>query len=110
MNPPRAFFRAARARLGQAVKALTEATVEINGIPYAGALHLAPEGWELSERGPRLVQRMRVQIAKRELTTRPTRDQVVKTGGFTFRVTEITGDHPDCSEWDIQGMRVVETA
>ena len=87
---------------------MTGGIITMAGLDYEAALHLGPETWELSDRGPRLVQRMRAMIRKCDLPDRPTRDTVMTVGDLSFRITDIRGDHDLASDWDVQGMRLVE--
>jgi hypothetical protein len=105
MTPPRSAYRAARERTLIAVTAMAEGLVEIGGVEYRAAVSLDSEGYDQTDQGTRVVQRLRASVAKALLLDRPRRGMQVRCGGRGYEVELVSGDDPADPHWGVVAFR-----
>lgn len=105
MFPPPSAHRAARHRTLAAITSLRHGQVQIGGDWYEAAVSPEGEGYDLTDQGQRVTQRIRVAIAKRILLDRPRRGQVLRYDGAAYEVELVSGDAVGDPHWGVVAFR-----
>lgn len=77
----------------------------IDGVTYPATVRIAPEQFELTERGPVKVQRVACMVRKSELAAAPAMGAGLVVAGLGFKVSEVSGYNSHDVSWRIDGMR-----
>ena len=106
MTPSRAVHYAARLRTLTGVEALTYGVITYLGTEYECAVSLEGEGYEISDQGQRLQQRLRACIRKTCLETEPVRGKMVTYEGRAYEIELVGGQHLGLPDWEVTAFRV----
>jgi len=105
MTPPRAAYDAARARTLTACTALAYGLITYDDIIYEAAVSLDGEGYNLTDMGQRIEQRLRFTIAKCLLADRPRRGATVYYEERAYEIELVGGDHAGDAGWSATAFR-----
>ena len=106
MTPSRAVHYAARLRTLTGVEALTYGVITYDGAEYECAVSLEGEGYEISDMGQRLQQRLRACIRKTALETEPVRGKMVVYDGRAYEIELVGGQSSEIPDYEITAFRV----
>lgn len=106
MTPSRAVHYAARLRTLAGVEALTYGVITYDGSEYECSVSLEGEGYEISDMGQRLQQRLRACIRKTLLETEPVRGKMVVYDGRAYEIELVAGQHAEVPDWEVTAFRV----
>ena len=106
MTPPRCAHYAARLRTLAGIESLTYGIITYDGEQYECAVSLEGEGYELSDLGQKLQQRLRACIRKTCLTTEPVRGKMVIYEGRAYEIELVAGQHGEIPDWEVTAFRV----
>lgn len=106
MTPSRAVHYAARLRTLAGVEALTYGLLTYDGVEYECAVSLEGEGYEITDQGQRLQQRLRACIRKTDLATEPVRGKMVIYENRAYEIELVAGQHVGLPDWEVTAFRV----
>jgi len=106
MTPPRSAHYAARLRTVAGVEALTYGLLTYDGDEYECAVSLEAEGYEYTDRGKNKTQRLRANIRKTLLPTKPVDGKMVIYEGRAYEIELVNGDHIEIPDWEVTAFRV----
>lgn len=106
MTPPRSAHRAARLRTLTGIESLTPGCLTYDGVEYQCAVSLEGEGYEMSDLGQKLSQRLRACIRKTRLPAVPVRGKMVHYEGRAYEIELVSGHHAEIPDWEITAFRV----
>lgn len=106
MTPSSSAYRAARNRVMTAIESLTPGCITYDGVEYQCAVSLEGEGYEMSDLGQKLSQRLRACVRKTRLAAVPVRGKMVLYEGRAYEIELVAGHHAELPDWEITAFRV----
>jgi len=89
-----------------ALESLTPGCLTYDGVEYQCAVSLEGEGYEMSDLGQKLSQRLRACIRKIRLSTAPVRGKMVLYEGRAYEIELVSGHHAELPDWELTAFRV----